>query len=45
MPQIRSQSAAEGWKFGTPGKNLGGKKPFTGQQSRRGQFMTDFNSA
>ena len=28
-PQKRSQSAADGWKFGTPGNNLGGRKPFT----------------
>ena len=45
MPQIRSSSAADSWKFGSPGKNLGGKKPFTGNQSKRGQFMTDITTA
>ena len=45
MPQVRSQSAAESWKFGSPGKNLGGKKPFTSNQSKRAQFMTDMSTS
>jgi hypothetical protein len=40
-PQKRSQSAAEGWKFGTPGNNLGGRKPFTA--ASRGDNTSQMN--
>ena len=43
-PQVRSQSATQNWKFGSPGHNLGGKKPFTGSVQKRAQFMNDLTA-